>query len=377
MTTSKLGYVDALRGYAVLLVIASHAGNAFPQLPWPLRALTNFGFHGVQLFFVVSCYTLMLSWQARRGRDAAPLRSFFIRRAFRILPMYLLAAVLYGWLTPPGERFSWDVLLTTLSFSNGWHPRLLGTSDGAWVVVPGGWSITVEFTFYLLFPWLAARLLSLPRAGLALLLALGLGGAAQRVAEGLYLQDFGPRATDQFVYYWLPNQLAVFAVGFLAWHLVPRVTGKATLAAGLRRWQWPLLALLALVSVGLAFSSVQRTPSLQFPYVPRHVLASALFGGLLLVMSQGGGAMVNRAIVWLGRVSFSAYLLHFAVLDLWLAMFPAMAQATGVEAIVRCLLLLAATVLSTFALSWVSHRTVELPMIDLGHRVCARLNARK
>jgi peptidoglycan/LPS O-acetylase OafA/YrhL len=58
-------------------------------------------------------------------------------------------------------------------------------------------------------------------------------------------------------------------------------------------------------------------------------------------------------------------------------MFPGATQATGVDAIVRCLLLLAATVLSTFAISWVSYRAVELPMVGLGSRVCARLDLRK
>src|ERR1700749_4071032 len=69
--TTKYGYIDALRGYAVLLVITAHAGGMFPLLPYPLKSLTNFGVHGVQLFFLMSCVTLMLSWRSDEAKGRA------------------------------------------------------------------------------------------------------------------------------------------------------------------------------------------------------------------------------------------------------------------------------------------------------------------
>ena len=63
--TRHLDYIDALRGYAILGVVAVHASIAVPDLEWPLRFLAEQGARGVQLFFVVSALTLMLSWHAR------------------------------------------------------------------------------------------------------------------------------------------------------------------------------------------------------------------------------------------------------------------------------------------------------------------------
>lgn len=36
-TTPKYAFIDALRGYAVLLVITSHTGGMFPELPYPVK----------------------------------------------------------------------------------------------------------------------------------------------------------------------------------------------------------------------------------------------------------------------------------------------------------------------------------------------------
>lgn len=59
----KLAAIDALRGGAVFLVIVSHIAGAMPQLPWPIKKLTNMGWHGVQLFLIMSAFTLLMSWQ--------------------------------------------------------------------------------------------------------------------------------------------------------------------------------------------------------------------------------------------------------------------------------------------------------------------------
>jgi peptidoglycan/LPS O-acetylase OafA/YrhL len=100
----RLAYIDCLRGYAVLLVITSHLTYAYPNLPYPVHRLTVLGWYGVQLFFLASAITLMMSWNAeviRYGRGDAP--SFFLRRFFRITPAYYAAALLYYFVTsPPG-----------------------------------------------------------------------------------------------------------------------------------------------------------------------------------------------------------------------------------------------------------------------------------
>src|SRR5260221_7992689 len=120
--TLKFGFIDALRGYAVLLVIASHVGSMFPELPYPVKKLTNFGWHGVQLFFLISCVTLLMSWRAdeRKGRSNAV--TFWRRRFFRIAPVDYLAAAVYFIAHPPPPGLHLWQGGRAVTFVNRLHP---------------------------------------------------------------------------------------------------------------------------------------------------------------------------------------------------------------------------------------------------------------
>src|SRR6185437_12457880 len=108
-------YIDALRGYAVLGVIAVHTQGNVESLGWPLKPLVDAGQFGVQLFFIVSAVTLLRSWHVRNDGAAA----FFVRRLFRIAPMFWLAILLYLSIYRFDPRFfapdgiSWIYVLAT------------------------------------------------------------------------------------------------------------------------------------------------------------------------------------------------------------------------------------------------------------------------
>jgi peptidoglycan/LPS O-acetylase OafA/YrhL len=143
-----LDYIDSLRGLAIILVITVHVGVYYPLTNQTLQIIINQGARGVQLFFVVSAFTLVTSWNQRKDGAA----SFYIRRFCRIAPMFWLAIaffVLLNGLTPrhdaPAGLSGWHVALTAL-FMHGWLPETINS------VVPGGWSIAVEMTFYIFFP---------------------------------------------------------------------------------------------------------------------------------------------------------------------------------------------------------------------------------
>ena len=146
-----LQVVDALRGYAILLVIAVHSIGHNKDLVWPVIRPLLLGFYGVQLFFLASALTLLMSWS--RSDDSFARRSgkFLIRRFFRIAPLYYLAVLFYwfAYQAKPAD-FSIELLLGSLLFYNAWSPYLVPTVPG-WTPVPGGWSIGVEFCFYFIF----------------------------------------------------------------------------------------------------------------------------------------------------------------------------------------------------------------------------------
>src|SRR6266404_5384390 len=78
-----LPYVDGLRGVAILMVITYHLAQQSGAFKvHALGALVGAGDRGVQLFFILSAFTLFTSSQKRFQTDRLPRLSFYIRRAF-------------------------------------------------------------------------------------------------------------------------------------------------------------------------------------------------------------------------------------------------------------------------------------------------------
>src|SRR4029077_7016935 len=111
--------LDLLRGMAILMVVAAHCGLTTTSFVPGLAAVVGgYGQLGVQLFFIVSGYTMMLTYGDRV--DLAAARAFYIRRVFRIVPLFWIALVFYLLVTRDEGFREWapdgvsarDVLLT-------------------------------------------------------------------------------------------------------------------------------------------------------------------------------------------------------------------------------------------------------------------------
>src|SRR4051812_43931332 len=91
----RLDYLDALRGFAVLLVLMVHASEltAGAALTPVLSNFIESGRYGVQLFFLISAFTIFYTLH---NGDKSP-RNFLIRRFFRIAPLYYIAVCYYSW----------------------------------------------------------------------------------------------------------------------------------------------------------------------------------------------------------------------------------------------------------------------------------------
>ena len=373
----KFAYIDCLRGYAVLMVIVNHVTYAIPQLPWRVHQLGAFGWHGVQLFFLASAVTLLMSSSYERDRTGrVSAGDFFIRRFLRIAPMYYLAALLY-WLLFHNPLATVPKLLASLLFVNTWHP-VTTTTTGDWQVVPGGWSIGVEFTFYFIFPFFLAFATSLRRAAIAFALALAVGMAADSVALAPLAARYGAVPADNFLYYWFFNQAPVFALGALTFYAIRAMEARpaAPLSRLLREnTGWVLAASLVLL-LAVAFAPVPFSHQLLLkPAIPQFLAASACFSLFILGLSQARRSLlVNPVIAGIGKVSFSAYLLHFAVIDQVLnrhrdffhmdsSGWTAIAVFAGTSAIVIAL---------TCIFSTITYLVVEKPMMQLAKQLTRR-----
>ncbi len=360
----KYAFVDALRGYAILGVVMVHSSQAVaPTSAW-LQRFANSGARGVQLFFVASALTLCLSWQARSLRELSPVRNFYLRRVFRVLPMFYLAIAFYALLYGMGPRYAapnglcwWFIPLTALCL-HGFHPEVINS------VVPGGWSIAVEMSFYLVLPillrWVRSFVSVLGLLAFSLLLyklscaALPYLLRAQYPAEQQYL-------LAQFCDLTFFGQLPVFALGLLTYTAL-----QAPLP--FRRW------LGAAGTAGYVLAKiVAPLGSRTYGLLTHHLVASVALACFALLLSSAEGSFLTRRwIVRIGRLSYSMYLVHFAVLELLKRGFAQVEWSHGDLASLVCFA--AATALSAL-ISFGTYEAVERPGIALGKHLIDRLEA--
>jgi peptidoglycan/LPS O-acetylase OafA/YrhL len=146
--------LDGLRGLAILLVLFFHFAADLPRNVIFLGPV-YFGWSGVGLFFVLSGF-LITRILLRTRRAEGYFRSFYVRRALRIFPLYsgvlafcTLLFVLFPVLRPmfPGDR---DRIFHWLYLGN-WTPLLAGEDQRRMGTF---WSLAIEEQFYWIWPFI-------------------------------------------------------------------------------------------------------------------------------------------------------------------------------------------------------------------------------
>ena len=333
----RLGFLDALRGVAVGLVLVEHIGE---QLMPGMRALATSGVQlgqlGVMVFFLCSGFIVPASLERGGGSRAARVRRFWRGRFFRLYPMYWLslAAALvlaiagrYSAASGVGLR-AWVVNATMTQGVIG-QPNVIGVY----------WSLAFELLFYLAVSALCLAglhrrsvALSLTASGLCLVLAAAARPALDRhVPLGVFC--LVTMFAGTVVHRWHAGTVR-FRTAVLC--------GIAALGSG--------TALLAAVLLGHDDPAALGTRTFG-PMLAAWVGAYAVFGlGLALRHRRPPGWLVR-----LGVVSYAVYLLH----PLVLAAVPRVGGAVGTAVLWTGL---------TLVLSEGCHRYVEKPAIRLGRR---------
>ena len=276
--------LDLLRGIAVGLVMLRHA------LP---DVFAGAGVVGVVMFFALSGYLITGVLERR-----PPLGEFYARRVVRLVPPLLVlvgvVAVVTLLLDPLHDR---DQLGWTVLWALTWTGNLpFGHASDATYHL---WTLATEEQFYLLWP---AALLLLGR-GRALLLAAALTVLAC-VATTWWL------AEDPDLAYALPTSWALcFVIGAAARLHRERLEMPA--------WSAPV----ALVTLGVLAVIPLRGHAIT--YLAGGPTIAALTCVLVLAWREWRTVTGPlRALVWLGTVSYAAYLWNYP-LSLWLPALPA------------------------------------------------------
>ena len=305
--------LPALSGLRTLLAVNIMFFHFTPNLPRFVHPVVDNAYVFVGFFFLISGFILAYNYA---DRPTLSRRDFYVARASRVYPVYLLVLLLSApflfleWQAHPRGDFFLGLALTPLALQ-GWAPKLATF----WNTV--GWTLPAELFLYALFPYIlrlleaCRRLLATPARIVAAILVVWVIGFTPHLLYLHFNPDHLAAPANRFTYaYWLralkyspPAYLWTFTAGILlarlqaAWRLNP--------------WQRAALAVLALGSLGLFFAFGVA----HVPYVLVHgALLLPLFA--LLLLGLAGANPVASVFAWkplvlFGETTFALYLLHF------------------------------------------------------------------
>jgi peptidoglycan/LPS O-acetylase OafA/YrhL len=316
-----------------LLVALSHAGVVVFGM--------NPGVIAVVGFYVVSGYVMTGLLRTAYPRFAT-IGRFYVDRALRIVPHYLVvAAITFAWFAiaevrtdylriSPGFRNVIDnVLVVPLNF------YMFNGAD-RFTLIPPAWSLGAEIQFYLLVPAIVLLGARAPR------LIVGTASVAVYVAA-----TFGVIQSDWFGYRLLPGVLFMFVLGS-ALYDAHRGTNR-----GLRGMA---VMLLVLASVTVLAAVLHRRGVLTLPYDRETLLGLILGVAAVDVLGRCGRRRIDEM---LGALSYGIFLNHYLVL--W-TLFDGRVAGIG-----QALAFLAISA----ALAFVLYRSVERPVLSYRYRLRA------
>ena len=358
----KLHYIDAMRGIAILMVVTSHSAmQGVVKMPHGLSVFLSLGTRGVQLFFIASAFTLFRSYQNRIIFEKNPIKNFFIRRFFRIAPIYYLGILYYViriffnlpyWL---GNQpyISKSNIMSNVLFFHGFNPYWINS------LVPGGWSIAVEMLFYALFPFLFTKIKSIHSAFIFLNITLLFKLVFQEYFTYFpFISE--PYLWREFLFYYFPCQLPIFALGVILFFLIEDSSAIKLVS--------PKVLFLSMILLLLQVGS-----TLDFLYF-NHIVFGVFFVIFGIVLSKGKLSFIcNPILRYIGKISFSMYIIHFIVIS-WLTKFHLIDFCDNylMNFSIRFSLILSVYVL----ISSMSYNLIEIPFQTIAKKIISKMDSK-
>lgn len=359
----RFAQLDSVRALAALMVVATHVcfwSGMYGRGTWGVMSQRLEV--GVAIFFVLSGFLLSRPFllRARHGTTTDSIGIYALKRAGRILPVYLITVVAAFALLRENRELGWDRFFLNFTLTDFFaHPQL-----------PAGltqmWSLSVEVSFYVALPLVGVFVLTKFWRPTALIVALVGIGVLGLVYLGITTRDGG------LAIRWLPSYLLWFTLGMVL--ATMQVDGGTTrLVRNLRRWAsdrmacWLLaLGLFVIISTPLGGSPalVALTPD---EAIMRHLFYAAiavLFVAPCVFVTEDAAAraLSQPWLRHLGATSYALFCCHMLVLEL-------VVRLTSFELFRAPLVPLFALILGiSLALAEGLYRFVEKPVIDAVHR---------
>ena len=390
----KFEYIDLLRGLAILLVVIVHSSERiWYSIEYKKEFFDIFfsyifyaGQYGVLLFFLVSAITLSISMENRNESNF----NFYIRRFFRIAPLYYFGIFLYyifrlaveshrsGEIVLIPEGYSELKIIQNIFFLHGLSPENYN------FVVPGGWSIATEMYFYAIFPFLYfvhkkykfkifllfSLLICLTAFLVQCLDSRAIDFKDNLKAEGIMF-DFG--------YTTLLNNITIFLIGIITVKLINRNF--------IINFFHYILGFFFLF-ISLYYLNLFRLEGLGIKFLPFLNLNTGLNGFFYPIFFAMGMCpiiisiskkenfknKIFKQIIEVGKYSYCIYLLHFIIIDILYSLFKKYFFIYVELRIFKFFILFFFCVVVCFYLSKILSFFIEKPGINLGKKIIKKVN---
>lgn len=208
----RLDGLEVLRGLAASAVVFFHvwALAGFSNKSAFLDAVAPYLSKTVQLFFCISAFSLLYGYE-KNFFDEFTMKRFFLRRIFRIVPLFYTMIIIYGIFTFIVYKTKFDLWTYLLNFSFTFS--LVPTKQES--IVWGGWSLGIEWIFYISFP----LYVYITKNRLALLITT-LAFSIISIKFSVLTKDV-VSASPTIDYYNFVKQFMYFLVGAIVYRLLP------------------------------------------------------------------------------------------------------------------------------------------------------------
>lgn len=247
---------------------------------------------GVSYFFILSGFIMIVAYHKK---DKIKYFEYYKNRFARIYPLYVLGLLLY--LVTRYSNFSFYKGFLYLFGLQSWLP------GEAMILNFPGWSISVEFLFYLLFPLLYNYFYS--KGNKSIWLITGIIWIATQVVCNLYAVSSyyeGPHTESHELLYYFPlMHINEFLVGNLAGLFFVKNSSR-------KNYDIPVILIFTAVLLFLIF----------IPLFYHNGLMALLFIPLIILISRNNGQLTRlfslKPLEYLGEASYAVYITHIPIL---------------------------------------------------------------
>lgn len=362
--TTWLPEMEGFRGYASLWVLIGHI-CILTSCKIPLLGTPSYG---VDLFIILSGFLMTKNYIERKEIEPWSRKStfikFYIRRFFRIAPLYYLLLIIAVFFGPffgemrdiIGQNFS-ETITDTSRFNDQsffnifFHMSLLfGLSPSySFRTVLPDWSIGLEFQYYLLFPFIML-LCSNGKLSIKLLII----SVASTISYFIFTDFFESFHMPSFILMKLP----VFISGMIVYMAhIKKSRGLLILS---------VIALLISYLTKFHISKIQLIIQVMMILFIYKITEKSNKNTFISIAKK---ILCSKFSVWLGDVSYSVYLIHLLIVTPTIGLLLKYTKFIEVDPITRLGIVILICVPLIYFLSHFSYKIIEKKGIAIGKKI--------